>query len=365
MPKLRNKHMKTIRKKMNTKNGRKRNKRGYTENQYHFDGSLCSGYCHLLTQEGYGYSWLVTHEDGKQFGDCGELFAILQVLCNSKAFIEFLCTFRHYAYAANLSKKSYFLLVFSSFLRDIAFASRVVPSSVEATRFITYCCKWIPELRGHLNLPSFLSCYMKKLEKELAAVNEYLFRMWAGRSIDKSSEPFNILTNPLCCIASISDATNLHQYSLYSIPLPICTVDKTLTLNQTLVPLSVPYLSIEQGLRMIDYPISSFGRCLILRCESDERNYSIPPFFSLQSTSDNMKVVLYSIRTVVCREKDTVVVYKRLFHPMWKKSQSRRIYDVHSIGQWVRQEADSIQEVSWRQVQRLCPLAIHYEKIEH
>ncbi len=78
-----------------------------------------------------------------------------------------------------------------------------------------------------------------------------------------------------------------------------------------------------------------------------------------------MKVVLYSIRTVVCREKDTVVVYKRLFHPMWKKSQSRRIYDVHSIGQWVRQEADSIQEVSWRQVQRLCPLAIHYEKIEH
>ena len=216
---------------------------------------------------------------------------------------------------------------------------------------------------------------MKKLEKELAAVNEYLFRMWAGRSIDKSSQPFNIcrrsftfwilVTNPLCCIASISDATNLHQYSLYSIPLPICTVDKTLTLNQTLVPLSVPYLSIEQGLRMIDYPISSFGRCLILRCESDERNYSIPPFFSLQSTSDNMKVVLYSIRTVVCREKDTMVVYKRLFHPMWKKSQSRRIYDVHSIGQWVRQEADSIQEVSWRQVQRLCPLAIHYEKIEH
>lgn len=122
---------------MNTKNGRKRNKRGYTENQCIFDPVdmmqiiltdlsvvviVTVPYSIpflqiVLTQEGYGYSWLVTHEDGKQFGDCGELFAILQVLCNSKAFIEFLCTFRHYAYAANLSKKSYFLLVFSSFLR--------------------------------------------------------------------------------------------------------------------------------------------------------------------------------------------------------------------------------------------------------
>ena len=154
----------------------------------------------VLTQQGYGYSGLVVHEDGKQFGECGELFAILQVVCNSKAFIEFLCTFRHYVYAANLSKKSYFVLVFSSFLRgncdctvwflDIAFASRILPSSVEATRFLAYCDKWIPELRGHLDFPSFLSFYMKRLEKELDAVNEYRFRLWAGRSLDKSSQPF-------------------------------------------------------------------------------------------------------------------------------------------------------------------------------
>ena len=73
---------------------------------------------------------------------------------------------------------------------DIAFASRILPSSVEATRFLAYCDKWIPELRGHLDFPSFLSFYMKRLEKELDAVNEYRFRLWAGRSLDKSSQPF-------------------------------------------------------------------------------------------------------------------------------------------------------------------------------
>lgn len=176
---------------------------------------------------------------------------------------------------------------------------------------------------------------------------------------------WTLVTNPLCSTASISDSVSLRQCSLYSIPLPISTVDHSFTLNQTFVPLHIPCLSIENGLRMLPYSISSFGRCLILQCVSTEWNWTLPPFFSLQSPSDERKVAIYSIRTVVCREKDAVVVYKRLFHSAWKKSLSKRIYDVHSVGQWIRQEADSVQEVSWRQVQRLCPLAIHYEMMEH
>lgn len=173
------------------------------------------------------------------------------------------------------------------------------------------------------------------------------------------------MINPLRSLSNRLVSSTLQQSLLYSIPLPVYTISQTFTLNQTLVSLKVPYLSIEQGLRMNSYNISSFGRCLILKCEPEDWNCTLPPFFPLQTTSERSGVSLYSIRTVVCRENGILIVYKRLFRALWKKSQSRRIYDVHSSGQWIRQESDSVQEVSWKRVQHLCPLVLHYEKIEH
>ena len=128
-----------------------------------------------------------------QWGDCSELLSVFLLLCNSKSFIEYLCTCRYYIYAANLSKRSYFTLILSNFLRgnlwlllslsDIAFASKTVPTTVDATRFVSYCRKWIPELKSSLDGRSFLHHYMNRLEAELRDINSYRFQIWCGQSI--------------------------------------------------------------------------------------------------------------------------------------------------------------------------------------
>ena len=41
----------------------------------------------------------------------------LHLLLNSKAFIEFICSLRHFIFASNTSKRYYFTIVLSSVLR--------------------------------------------------------------------------------------------------------------------------------------------------------------------------------------------------------------------------------------------------------
>lgn len=87
----------------------------------------------------------------------------LHLLLNSKAFIEFLCSLRHFIFASNASKRCYFTIVLSSVLRglnssaslgvDIAMASSSFPSRYACNRFIHYIRKWIPALRPGLCNP--------------------------------------------------------------------------------------------------------------------------------------------------------------------------------------------------------------------
>ena len=71
----------------------------------------------VVLKEGYGYTFIILKENTRQLGDCSGWLSMIQLLLNSKVFIEFLCTCRYYIYAANLSKKCPLLLVFSHFIR--------------------------------------------------------------------------------------------------------------------------------------------------------------------------------------------------------------------------------------------------------
>lgn len=73
----------------------------------------------VLLKEGYGYTSVLLKESARQLGDCSGWLFMIQLLINSKVFIEFLCTCRYYIYSANLSKKCHLILVLSNFIRGM------------------------------------------------------------------------------------------------------------------------------------------------------------------------------------------------------------------------------------------------------
>ena len=123
----------------------------------------------------------------------------LHLLLNSKAFIEFLCSLRHFIFASNASKRCYFTIVLSSVFRgltfsaslgvDIAMSSSSFPSRYACNRFIHYIRKWIPALRQESVTPSaFVSSLMQCIDKEAEAMNRYAFMVWCGHSLLPQTE---------------------------------------------------------------------------------------------------------------------------------------------------------------------------------
>lgn len=126
-------------------------------------------------------------------GDWDELLSIFQVLVNSKAFIEFLCSCRFYTNPSKKGKKYYFVGVLSSFLRSVAMNQSVLPEAKAANQFIKYCLKWIPTLRQTpLSATAFLHEYFHHMESELREINALHFKSWCSRALlscDRCSDP--------------------------------------------------------------------------------------------------------------------------------------------------------------------------------
>ena len=72
-----------------------------------------------MQKEGFGHTSLIYKKEESLFGDYEEFLTTIHFLLNSKIFMEFLCTCRHYLYALNLSKKCYYTMVLSSTLRGM------------------------------------------------------------------------------------------------------------------------------------------------------------------------------------------------------------------------------------------------------
>ena len=147
----------------------------------------------------------VDEEDSLK-NDYSVLLQLLHVTLNSKSFIEFLCSCRFYIYATNSTKKNYFIMVLSSFLRDIAFASSDLPATVSANRFVHYCLKWIPTLREEMSSSAFLQQYMYRIDAELREINSTRFFSWCSRSLlsSNSCSHLEILIKSLATQKSIS-----------------------------------------------------------------------------------------------------------------------------------------------------------------
>lgn len=147
----------------------------------------------VLTKTGFGLSPITIQKEDLAIGDCDELLCILQVLVNSKAFIEFLCSCRCYSNPTRKGKKHYFLGVLSNFLRDVALNPSAIPEPKSANQFIKYCLKWIPSLRQRpLSASAFLQEYFGRIESELEEINSLHFKYWCSRALlssDGCSDP--------------------------------------------------------------------------------------------------------------------------------------------------------------------------------
>ena len=163
---------------------------------------------------------------------------------------------------------------------------------------------------------------MTHLATELKAINMALYPSWASRSL-LQSKPFSprspiqsnslLVVNPLRSVCrSVQDASILLQ-SLFSLPLPLFTVDMSISLDCNAHPLPIPVRSIEKGLRENGVSMSFYGRCLFFRCSPDLRRVLLPPFFSLQTNEEKCRVSVFTIRTIIAREDGEIVIYKRLF----------------------------------------------------
>lgn len=214
---------------------------------------------------------------------------------------------------------------------------------------------------------------MTHLATELKAINMALYPSWASRSL-LQSKPFSprspiqsnslLVVNPLRSVCrSVQDASILLQ-SLFSLPLPLFTVDMSISLDCNAHPLPIPVRSIEKGLRENGVSMSFYGRCLFFRCSPDSRRVLLPPFFSLQTNEEKCRVSVFTIRTIIAREDGEIVIYKRLFSPTRLRDKNRLIYDVHLSGRWIRQERDHVQVVPWTRVQQVQPTILHYERID-
>ena len=256
---------------------------------------------------------------------------------------------------------------------DIAYGSRAIPQSIDGTRFITYCKKWISDGNVNADGCSFLHVFMTHVASELRHINSSLYPSWASRSL-LQTKPFSprsrklvhspLVGNPLQSLYKDVQESRILLKNIFSLPLPLFTVDYSISLDCRIHPLPIPIRSIERGLRENGVSMSFYARCLLFRCSSDSRLTLLPPFFSLQTYEENYKVSVFTIRTVIAREEDETVIYKRLFSPKRLRDKNKLIYDVHQSGRWIRQERDHVQVVPWSRVQQVYPSILHYERID-
>ena len=152
----------------------------------------------VLLRDSFGMMSIKVEPDDDLHDDYHGILLSLSILLNSKAFVEFLCSMRHFIFLSNAAKRCYYTMVLSSVLRgipsaflmtvDAALASTAYPPTYNCAKFVQYVLKWTPSLRNRtVQVDSFLSSYMQCINKELDELNRLAFRMWCGHSFPLSS----------------------------------------------------------------------------------------------------------------------------------------------------------------------------------
>lgn len=70
-----------------------------------------------MQKEGFGMTTLCYKREDSLYGDYSEFLTTVQMLMNSRCFMEYLCTCRYYMYHYNTNKKSFFTMVLCGTLR--------------------------------------------------------------------------------------------------------------------------------------------------------------------------------------------------------------------------------------------------------
>lgn len=154
--------------------------------------------CIVLLRDGFGTASITMELDDELHDDYHGILLSLSILLNSKAFVEFLCSMRHFIFLSNSAKRCFFTTVLSSVLRgipsvslmtvDAALASTAYPPVYNCAKFVRYVLKWIPTLRNRtVQVDAFLSSYMQCISKELDDMNRFAFRAWCGHAFPFSS----------------------------------------------------------------------------------------------------------------------------------------------------------------------------------
>lgn len=152
----------------------------------------------VLLRDGFGTVSITMELDDELHDDYRGILLSLSILLNSKAFVEFLCSMRHFIFLSNSAKRCFFTTVLSSVLRgipsvslmtvDAALASTAYPPVYNCAKFVRYVLKWIPALRNRtVQVDAFLSSYMQCISKELDDMNRFAFRAWCGHAFPFSS----------------------------------------------------------------------------------------------------------------------------------------------------------------------------------
>ena len=121
---------------------------------------------------------------------------------------------------------------------------------------------------------------------------------------------------------------------------------------------------IGKSLRSLQDPIVQMGSSLLLQCKNSQ-NVTIPHWIVLPRPDESNSVATYLACTVITRENQEFVTYKRLFPSSWFKASRHFVYDLHRGGRWIRMRGETVSEISGNFLQSLAPCYIHYEQVFH
>ena len=125
-----------------------------------------------------------------------------------------------------------------------------------------------------------------------------------------------------------------------------------------------PTLMIGKSLRSLQEQIVRIGSSLLLHCKNSQ-NVTIPHWIALPRPGESNSVVTYIVCTIITRENQEFVTYKRLFPSSRFKAPKHLVYDLHRGGRWIRMCGETVSEISGNFLQSLAPCYIHYEQVFH
>ena len=175
------------------------------------------------------------------------------------------------------------------------------------------------------------------------------------------------LRNPFELVISRHGEKTIHTSAQHIVDIPPVTSTTVLSFSKPLQPQirpAFPTLMIGKSLRSLQDPIVRMGSALLLQCKNSQ-NVTIPHWIVLPRPDEGNSVATYLACTIITRENQEFVTYKRLFPSSWFKASRHFVYDLHRGGRWIRMCGETVSEISGNFLQSLAPCYIHYEQVFH